>query len=235
MTEERPAGSAHGAGGVWLRGAGGRGRRGPEPLTLERIVGAAVAELDEHGSGRLTMRRVADRLGVTSTALYWHVETKEDLQDLVLDHVLGEVAVPEPDVDPREGVRRLLVDWRAVMLAHPWSPTLLGRLLLGPNALARTEYLQVTLVRAGLAGADLASATSVLAELVVGAVVTETSWSRVDPAALVQADAYIADRADLYPTLDATRVVVRTEWSEDELFERGLDRVLDAFLPAHGG
>jgi AcrR family transcriptional regulator len=219
-----------GPGNVWLRGEGGRPARRGEPLTLDRIVVAAIGELDEHGAHRLTMRRVADRLGVTSTALYWHVQTKEDLQDLVLDHVLGEVDIPEPGVDPRTGIRSLLLGWRAVMLAHPWSPTLLGRLMLGPNMLARTEYLHSALARTGLTGADLASATSVLAELVVGAVITETTRSRVDPAALARADAYIAERADRYPTLSATGLVARTGWSEDEVFERGLDAVLDAVV-----
>ncbi|MFF1615574.1 TetR/AcrR family transcriptional regulator [Amycolatopsis sp. NPDC058278] len=89
---------------------------------MTRIIDAAIAELDAAGVERLTMRKLAERLEVTSTALYWHVATKEDLLDLALDHVVGEVPVPAPDGRPRAGLRALLMDWRAAMLAHPWSP-----------------------------------------------------------------------------------------------------------------
>jgi len=216
---------------VWLRGGPERAPRRAEPLTLERIVVAAVAELDEHGAERLTMRRLAKRLDVTSTALYWHVSTKEDLYDLVLDHVLGDVPIPGPGSDPRSAVRALLIGWRSAMLAHPWSPSLLGRPMLGPNALARTEFLQSTLTSAGLSGIDLASASSVLAEFVIGAAMTETTWRRLnDPTALAKARAHVAGLARLYPTLNATGFVDRTQWSEDDLFRLGLDRVLDAFM-----
>jgi AcrR family transcriptional regulator len=217
---------------VWLRRGAGRPPRRAEPLTPDRIVTAAVAELDEHGVERLTMRRLAQRLGVTSTALYWHVTTKEDLHDLALDHVLGEVPIPGPGPDPRSAVRTLLLDWRAVMLAHPWSPALLGRPMLGPNALARTEFLQAALTRAGLSGIDLAAANSLLAEFVIGAAVTETSWRRTaDPALRAKARAHIAGHGELYPTLSATGFVERAQWSDDDLFRLGLDRILDALVP----
>ncbi|MDD7941545.1 TetR/AcrR family transcriptional regulator C-terminal domain-containing protein [Actinomycetospora lutea] len=215
---------------VWLRGITPRGSRRAEPLTLARIVAVAVAELDVHGAERLTMRRLAQRLEVTSTALYWHVATKDDLLDLALDEVLGEVPIPDAD-DPRAAVRALLGDWRAVLLAHPWSPALLGRPLLGPNMLARTEFLQATLTRAGLAGRDLAAAGSLLSQFVIGAAVTESTWRRAqDPTALSRVQEYLAARADLYPTLDGSGFVERSRWTEDELFALGLDRVLDTVL-----
>ncbi len=225
-------GAPHSDGGVlWLRESERVPRRSA-PLTLQRIVVAAVVELDAHGAERLTMRRLARRLEVTSTALYWHVATKEDLLDLALDHILNEVPIPEPGPDPRSAVRALLLAWRAAMLTHPWSPGLLGRPLLGPNALARTEFLQATLVRAGLSGIDLAVATGLLSEFVIGAAVVETTWHRLeDPAALAKAQAHIADREEHYPTLSASRFVERAQWSEDELFRLGLDRILDALVP----
>nr|WP_246325731.1 TetR/AcrR family transcriptional regulator [Actinomycetospora corticicola] len=202
------------------------GRRA-EPLSVERIVTAAVAELDEHGAERLTMRRLAQRLDVTSTALYWHVRTKEDVLDLAVDHVLGEVPIPS-GVEPRIAARALLVDWRAAMLRHPWSPGLLGRPLLGPNVLARIEFLQATLVRAGLSGADLQVATKLLSNVVIGTAMNDSSWRRLDaPAVMVQVRDHIAGRGDLYPTLGSSGFLDDGS-SDDELFERGLDRVLDA-------
>ncbi len=233
--EPRTGGSrARPAGGgdsdvLWFRGGADRAPQRPAPLTLERIVAAAVAELDAHGAERLTMRRLAQRLDVTSTAIYWHVSTKEDLLDLALDRVLGEVPIPEPGPDPRSALRMLLLGWRAAMLAHPWSPSLLGRPLLGPNALARTEFLQAMLTCAGLSGIDLAAATRLLSGFVIGAAMTETSLRPLDdPAVLAEARAHITGRKELYPTLSASGFVDRARWSEDDLFRLGLDRVLDA-------
>jgi AcrR family transcriptional regulator len=217
---------------VWLRPPTEAPRRLGEALTRERIVAAAVTELDEHGAERLTMRRLAQRLDVTSTALYWHVATKEDLLDLAVDHAVGEVALPDPADEPRVVVGALLLGWRAAMLAHPWSPALLGRPQLGPNVLARTEFLQAALVRAGLCGIDLASATRLLADFVIGSAMSAASWARLrDPGIVGKARAHIVDRAELYPTLGTSGFVDRA-WSDDDLFSLGLDRVLDALVPA---
>jgi AcrR family transcriptional regulator len=219
---------------LWLRGTTGRPSRRGEPLSRERIVAAVVAELDAHGAERLTMRRLAQRLEVTSTALYWHVSTKEDLLDLALDQAVGEAPIPEPGPDPRSAVRTLLRRWRAAMLAHPWSPSLLGRPLLGPNVLARTEFLQAMLTRAGLSGIDLEAATRLLSNFVIGAAMADATWRGLDePAVLAKVQAHITDRGELYPTLNASGFVDRA-WSDDDVFLLGLDRVLDALLPAAG-
>ena len=46
----------------------------PRPrLTLDQLVQAAIALLDEHGLDGLTTRGLAARLGVQSPALYWYV------------------------------------------------------------------------------------------------------------------------------------------------------------------
>ncbi|MFD2417857.1 TetR/AcrR family transcriptional regulator [Amycolatopsis pigmentata] len=215
---------------LWLREGGERKQRRAAPLTLERIIDAAVAELDAHGSERLTMRRLAQRLEVTSTALYWHVSNKDDLLDIALDHVIGEVRIPEPGPEPRAALRELLLGWRAAMLAHPWSPSLLGRPLLGPNVLARTEFLQAMLVRAGLSGKELATATSLLVDFVIGAAMNGATWRLLDnPAVLAKARAHITGLKELYPTL-STYGFVDGRWSQDELFHLGLDQILDTLM-----
>ncbi|MEU4420772.1 TetR/AcrR family transcriptional regulator C-terminal domain-containing protein [Actinoplanes sp. NPDC024001] len=184
---------------IWLRDEEPRPRRAPQ-LTRERIVGEAVGLLDADGIDGLTMRKLAQRLGVTSTALYWHVTTKDDVLDLAVDEIFGEVALPAPGDDWRADVRRLVRGWRDAMLAHPWAPALIGRPLLGPHVLARTEFLQGALGRGGHRDLDLEVITRVVANYVIGAAVTEATWRRTatGPAA----------------------------WDEDLLFDRGLDMIL---------
>jgi AcrR family transcriptional regulator len=235
-TGASPASSAGaGNGGIlWLRDPGERPSRRAAPLSRERIVATAVDELDAHGAETLTMRRLAQRLEVTSTALYWHVSTKEDLLDLAVDHIIGDVPIPEPGRDPRSALRALLTDWRAAMLAHPWSPSLLGRPLLGPNVLARTEFLHATLTRAGLSGIDLASATRVLANFVIGTAMADATWRKLDdPAVITKARAYVTGLSELYPTLSASDFI-EPAWTDDDLFHHGLERMLDTVMPAPG-
>jgi AcrR family transcriptional regulator len=221
-------------GSLWLRGGTQPPPRRAAPLTQERIVTAAITELDAHGAERLTMRRLAQRLDVTSTALYWHVATKEDLLDLAVDHILGEVPIPEPGPDSRAAVRTLLLSWRAAMLAHPWSPSLLGRPLLGPNVLARIEFLQLMLTRAGLSGIDLASVTHLLSNLVIGAAMNDVTWRRLDdPAVLAKARAHITGLRELYPTL-STSGFVDGQWSDDDRFSLGLELILNTLMPSGG-
>lgn len=213
---------------VWLRAVPPRARRKP-PLTLERIVELAVTVLDEQGVEGLTMRCLAQRLDVTATALYWHVKTKDDVLDLAVDHIFGEVPVPDDGDDWMDDVRVLVRAWRGAMLRHPWAPRLVGRPMLGPNVLARTEFLQSALVRGGCGGLHLAVATRMLANYVIGASLTEATWRQTaDPGARAAARDHIAASAGAYPTLSASGHLDDTRWDDDLLFEKGLDAVIRA-------
>jgi AcrR family transcriptional regulator len=205
---------------IWLRTEPDRPRRSPQ-LTRERIVAAAVEILDAAGAEALTMRRVAERLAVTSTALYWHVRTKDDVLDLAVDEVFGEVPVPGVSDDWAADVRARVNGWRAAMLAHPWTPALIGRPLIGPNVLARTEFLQAALVRGGLAGESLAVTTHLIANFVIGSAVTG------QPAG-DGARRRITDDPDAYPHLVESGHRDTSRWADDLLFARGLDMILAA-------
>ncbi|MFF5080410.1 TetR/AcrR family transcriptional regulator [Actinoplanes sp. NPDC000266] len=219
---------------IWLRAEPERPRRSP-PLTRERIVEAAIAILDERGLDGLTMRSLAQRFDVSATALYWHVRTKDDVLDLAVDEIFSEVCLPTATDDWRADVRVLIHGWREAMLRHPWSVTLIGRPMLGPNVLARTEFLQAALVRGGLGGHELAVATHLLANFVIGAAVTgaaATGASATEgPAAEVGVDPRQARRritADpgAYPTLAASGHLDPDQWGEGDLFASGLDVLL---------
>jgi AcrR family transcriptional regulator len=213
---------------VWLRPR--KVRREAPPLTRERIVEEAVALLDEEGPGRLTMRRLAERLGTGSTTLYWHVQTKDDVLDLALDAIFGEARLPARGEDWRADVTALLGEWRAVMLRHPWSATLLSRPLLGPNVLARTEFLHATLVAAGFTGPHLVAAAYGLSNYVIGSAlmqVTSTGEAEVRKAA----DDHLSRNRDRYPTLAAHGHPSGNDW--DATFAQGLTWLLDGMSP-HG-
>lgn len=208
---------------IWLRDDS-RPRRSPQ-LTVRKIVTAAVRLLDEDGADGLTMRKLAQRLEVTSTALYWHVRTKDDVLDLAVDEIFGAVTIPPAGPDWAADVRTLLHGWRAAMLAHPWAPTLIGRPMLGPNVLARTEFLQSCLIRGGLTGERLAVTTHLLANYVIGAAVTESTSARTPGPSARQ---HITASPRHYPTLIESGHLDDTRWPADTLFDQALHAILGA-------
>lgn len=210
--------------GVWLRPV--RMPRSGPPLSRERIATAAVALLDDEEAAGLTMRRLAERLGAAHTTLYWHVATKDDVVDLALDHIFGEVPIPGTRAtDWRVDVRSLITDWRAAMLRHPWSAALLGRPMLGPNVLTRTEFLQSTLLRAGLTEPALSAATHALANYVIGSALTQSTWHHArDPEAIEAARQHLQDQRESFPTLAAHGHL--DEADPDDRFHRGLGFLL---------
>jgi AcrR family transcriptional regulator len=90
-------------------------------LTPEHIVEAAVTLMDEHGPEWLTMRRLADHLGVTAPTLYWHVRSRTDLMDAAVDAALdgGRIATAD-DPDWRVCVAEFMHGLRRRLTAHPW-------------------------------------------------------------------------------------------------------------------
>ncbi|WP_065377390.1 TetR/AcrR family transcriptional regulator [Ensifer adhaerens] len=204
--------------------------RSDASLSLERIVTTAVELLDAEGVDGLTMRRLADRCGSGVMSLYWHVDTKEDVFDLALDSVLeyrGPWQTGEPQ-DWRTEVVHMLEDWRASMLRHPWSASLLPSRALGANVLGRLELLGTTLSRAGVADADLNVTIWSLWNHVLGATVTLASFDRSDEdkAAAQQRLTQLSER---YPTIERSRLLLDDDW--DGTFRKGLDFLLDGLTP----
>ena len=91
------------------------------PLSRERVLGAAVALADEHGVEAISMRRIAQELGVVPMALYNHVANKDELLDGMVDVVVGEIDPPATGAGWRTAIRRRVLSARGALLRHPWA------------------------------------------------------------------------------------------------------------------
>ena len=210
------------AGQVWLRQE--RPRR--ERLTRDRIVVGALALLDAHGVEHLTMRRLAEHLGVGTTTLYGHVRTKDDVLDLALDSVYAQIGLPEARTDDwRTEIAAVMQAWRSALLRHPWSAHLLGRPHLGPHMLARQDALLGALARAGLTAETLNDADYALSNYVIGSVLMQVAWQEQDPTARQAGAAHIRANADDYPYLAVHRDTPDADW--DRSFTNGLTYLID--------
>jgi AcrR family transcriptional regulator len=134
----------------WERVPRRESKRRRDPLTQEAIVEAALRVLDAEGLDGLSMRRVGEELDTGAASLYWHVGSKDGLLDLVLDRVIGEQEIPDPEPERwQEQLKEVARTMRATIRSHRDIVRLsIGRIPMGPNALRYTERL-LALLRAG--------------------------------------------------------------------------------------
>ncbi|MEU2514034.1 TetR/AcrR family transcriptional regulator [Streptomyces syringium] len=141
-------------------------------LDRQRIVEATVRLLDADGLAKFSMRRLADELDVTAMSVYWYVDSKDDLLEFALDEVNGEMVVPDPAAgggDWREELRALAVEYRKLLVTHPWVPSLLGRYLnVGPHAMAFSDAILAVMRRSGMSREGTSGALSAVFQFVYG-------------------------------------------------------------------
>ena len=205
--------------------------RDKRPLTRELIVDAALALLERDGLQGLSMRRLAQELGSGAASLYWHVGDKEELLALMLDRIVGESEVIEPDPEHwQEQVKESLRATRRLMLKRRDAAQLsLGRIPAGPNSLPVMERSLAVLHAAGLPPRVISYAADMFALFVGGFAFEESMGHEGDPKAFGE---YLASLPpEQFPTL-TTLAGDLTEGGADERFEfaiellvRGLEAV----------
>jgi TetR/AcrR family transcriptional regulator, tetracycline repressor protein len=198
-------------------------------LTRERVVAEALTVIAHHGVQALTMRRLADRLGVVPGALYRHVRNKQQLQDLVLDNVLAEVDLHlDSALDWTDQLKILAGRLRQVLEDHPGVAGILKtRDPLGPHSLALAEALLGPLQAAGFGDHQAGLALFVLVDYTIGFAVgspASVNEQRVrDPATRAQLHQFLRSLpADRFPTLVALGEHVWVD-NRDQRFTTGLD------------
>jgi AcrR family transcriptional regulator len=158
---------------VWLRPP--RPGRGEQPsLGREQIVKAAIELLDAEGLAGLSMRRLGAKLGSGATSLYWYVANKDELLELTLDEVMGEVYLPEvDDTGWRTACTIFATGMRAMLLRHSWVPSLFGvRPNIGPNSMRLSDRAIAVLVKAGFTDMEVAHASSLVMSHTLGSAIT---------------------------------------------------------------
>jgi TetR/AcrR family transcriptional regulator, tetracycline repressor protein len=96
------------------------GPRRLRPLTRDELLDAALGIVDSEGLAALTMRRLANVVGVEAMSLYHHVPTKEVLLDWTLERMRTEMRLPDAPADDWAGaLQAIFVEYRRVLMAHP--------------------------------------------------------------------------------------------------------------------
>jgi AcrR family transcriptional regulator len=200
-------------------------------LSLDRIVAAAVEVADAEGLAGLSMRKVAERLGFTSMALYRHVPGRGHLVDLMRDAVLGQ-PVEASGGDWRSRLADFARQALELRKRHSWLAEVRGRHVPGPNALAHYEHALGILVGTGLTPAEVVAAVGLVARFVDAEALALVEAARAEESTGVSDDEWWGARDTLYARFD--RYPVLTGLWEAGGFDQsvspfgfGLERLLD--------
>jgi AcrR family transcriptional regulator len=214
-------------------------------LSRDEIVRAAMKVADAEGPDAINMRRIARELHSGTMSLYWHIRSKEELLDLMIDAIWGEAEAPEPSGDWRAGLRALACSTRAALHQHGWAVNFMGgRPPLGPKSLRNLERSLGVFDGLGL---DIAMAMTMLMTVgtyVLGAVVRElqeingehymaeqlAGLSEADKQELMRELTERIRHAERFPHMVALMTAgIDPDAAEtrDERFEFGLDCLLD--------
>jgi AcrR family transcriptional regulator len=198
------------------------------PLSRQRVLGVAIALADRDGVGSLSMRKIAQELGVEAMSLYHHVASKDDILDGIVDLVLSDIEVPASGTDWKTAMRERAISAHAVLLAHPWAALLImSRFNIGPGM---TRYLDATLGRLRDGGFSIEGALDAWHTLdshLYGFTLQELNLPfEVEETQQVSANVLSRLPADEYPhVVEVITKIMQT--GRDENFEFGLDLILD--------
>jgi AcrR family transcriptional regulator len=214
-------------------------------LSRDEIVRVAIAVADAEGPEAISMRRIGRELRAGTMSLYYHVGSKEDLVDAMLEAMEAEVDIPDPSGDWRADLRAFARSQRAALLRHPWIMEFIGhRPPSGPNDARQFERMLTLIDQTGLNTLPTMYVLMALASYVMGAVVREHQEERGQQAeeladAEIPADQLATEREQVgewfrrsgkYPhilRIMETGIDPDDPKTRDERFEFGLELVID--------
>ncbi|MGH3472162.1 MAG: TetR/AcrR family transcriptional regulator [Nocardioidaceae bacterium] len=212
-------------------------RRAKQPLSVERIVDKAFEVMAAEGFDAVTMRRLAQELGTGPASLYAHVDSKRELDQLIVDRIAAEVTVPDADPERwQEQVKECARGLATAMRRHPGSArAAMANVPTGENALRTTDSLLAIMLAGGLQEQVAAWACDLLPLYVTAIIFEESLYLQGDPKeaeefAIRLREYFESVPADRFPHL-ASSAVALTAGEGDDRFEFGLS-VLVAGLDA---
>ncbi|MGW6842466.1 TetR/AcrR family transcriptional regulator C-terminal domain-containing protein [Streptomyces sp. NPDC054958] len=214
------------------------------PLNRDRVLRAAVAFADGAGIEALSMRRLAQELGVVPMALYKHVANKEELLDAMVEFVVAGIAGQAPGSDWKSAVRARILSARGALLTHTWAAQVIrSRTSPTPAVLAYLDSVIGTFLAGGFSTDLTHHVMHALGSRVLGFTeeLFEDTAGSAPPDEGARAAAYEV-MARRYPHVTELaravahdrRTVVGQGCDDQFEFEFALDLLLDGFERLHG-
>jgi AcrR family transcriptional regulator len=200
-------------------------------LSRDRVLQAAMVHADEGGLEALTMRKLAEVLGVAPMALYRHIANRDDLIDAMVDVVFGEVDLPSSGQDWRTAMRERAISLRDVLARHRWAIGLMeSRRNPGPANLRHHDAVIGSLRAGGFDMAMAAHAYSLLDGYIYGFALTKMNLPFDTTTDIAEMAEGMLEPFPIgeYPNLAAfiTEHAMKPGYDFADEFEYGLDVIL---------
>jgi AcrR family transcriptional regulator len=203
------------------------------PLSRERVLLGAVTVADAGGIAGLTIRSLAQELGVKPMAVYHYVANKSEILDGIVDVVFAEIDLPPRNGDWQNEIRQGAASARAALRRHPWALGLLeSRTTPGPATLRHHDTMIGTLRAAGFSVEATAHAYALIDSYVYGFALQEAALPFDGPETVTDVAEPMMSGFDTgqYPHLTemATDFILQPGYDFGNEFEIGLNVILDA-------
>jgi AcrR family transcriptional regulator len=203
------------------------------PLNRERVLQCAVTIADEAGIAGLTMRSLAQVLGVKPMSLYYYVANKGEILDAIIDMVFNEIDPPSSEGNWQDEMRRRADSIRQALRRHPWAIGLLeSRTSPGTATLRHHDATLGVLRNAGFSVALTAHAYALLDSFIYGFALQEAAlpFSGADTASTVAEPIVALFSTGDYPHLVeiAAEHVLKPGYDFGDEFDIGLNVILSA-------
>ena len=201
------------------------------PMSRDRVLDAAIGLADAGGIESLTMRRLAQELGVEAMTLYYYVANKDEILNGIADLIVGEIELPSSGADWKAAIRKTAISAHQVLLRHPWAANLV--LSASGFSQARMQYMNALLGclrEAGFSPEMTDHAYHALESHIMGFTLWLIGMALEAEKLPDLAASFLRDLPrDRFPYLAehiGTHLVPPTEYTVSE-FEFGLDLILD--------
>lgn len=209
------------------------------PLSRDRVLRAAIDVADVGGIPALTIRSLAQELGVKPMSVYHYVANKDEILDGIVDIVFSEIDVPAADGDWTAEMMRRGISARQVLRRHPWAiPLLQSRTSPGPATLTHHNAVIGSLRAGGFSLEMTAHAYALLDSYIFGFALSEASLPINGPETVseVAESMMFQVLAEAYPHLleFTTEHILRPGYDFGAEFEFGLKLILDGLKSSQG-
>lgn len=148
-------------------------------LNQAGIAAAALAIADAEGFAAVSMRRVANELGVGTMSLYYYVKSKAELISAMDDALMAEVVVPTLPKDWREALTAIALRTRDVFVRHPWALSSMQSAPPGINAMLHMEQCLEALAKTSMTTEEKLTLLALVDDFVFGYALRETAGDPV--------------------------------------------------------
>lgn len=152
------------------------------PITKEAIIKASLDILNRGGIESLSMRTLAKELNIKAASLYWHIKSKQDLYDLIAEHITQKISLPKTIDDPKEALTILALEFRRVLLETRDAVDIFAQSIpRTPNRIKIIKFVLDALTKYGVSDKNCITAGNLINNYIPSFVADEIRAKHISP------------------------------------------------------